>query len=178
VISDNISDTPRWYAIRTKPIQEFRAEANLLAWGIVTFAPRMKAKQFNQFTGRPTFCIKPLFSRYVFGRFDASRLLHKVCYTRGVDTVVCFNGEPTPIDDAAIALIQSRVGADGIVKLDDELQPGDRVIIKSGTFKGISGVFNRHLKDSERVTILLDSIQFQAKVTVDRQLVCREGVSL
>jgi transcriptional antiterminator RfaH len=169
---------PRWYAVRTRPREEFRAEANLLAWDVETFAPRLRERRVNQFTGLPTFFHKPLFSRYIFARFEAGRLLHKVYYTRGVQSIVSFGNEPIPVEDEAISLIQSRVGEDGFVRLCDELSPGDRVVIKDGSFKGIHGVFNRHLKDSERVMIMLDSINFQAHVTVDRQLVEKARPSL
>lgn len=176
--SEKAFDTPRWYAVRTRPKEESRAEVNLLAWDVETFAPRIREKRLNQFTGLPTFFQKPLFPRYIFARFEAGKLLHKVYYTRGVHSVVNLGNEPIPIEDEAIALIQSRIGEDGFVRLGDEFKPGDKVVIKDGSFKGISGVFNRHLKDSERVMILLDSINFQAKITVDRQLIKKANPSV
>ena len=178
MISEKEFDMLRWYAVRTKAKEELRAEMNLRAWGVETFAPRIREKRVNQFTGQPTFFNKPLFHRYIFARFDASKLLHKVYYTRGVHSVVSFCDQPIAIEDETIALIQARVGEDGLVRLGDEFKPGDRVMIREGSFKGIYGVFNRRLKDSERVMILLDSINFQANITVDRQIIEKARPSL
>jgi transcriptional antiterminator RfaH len=162
---------PRWYVVRTRPKEELRAEANLSAWGVETLAPRVRERRLNQFTGAPTFFSKPMFPRYIFARFEAEKLLHKVYYTRGIHSVLTFGDDPAPVEDEAIALIQSRIGADGFVKLEEELKPGDRVVIKDGAFQGLSGVFSRHLKDSERVQILLESISYQANVTVSQRSV-------
>lgn len=169
--SEETLQGPRWYVVRTRPKEELRAEMNLRAWGVETLAPRVRERRLNQFTGAPTFFSKPLFTRYIFARFEADKLLHKVYFTRGVHSVLSFGNDPAQVEDEAILLIQSRMGADGYVKLDAELKPGDRVVIKDGAFKGLSGVFNRHLKDSERVQILLESINYQANVTVSQRSV-------
>ena len=55
--------------------------------------------------------------------------------------------------------------------LSAELEAGDQVVIKDGRFKGFYGVFDRKIQDSERVRILLNTVNFQAHVVVDRELV-------
>ncbi|MGH9754026.1 MAG: transcription termination/antitermination NusG family protein, partial [Blastocatellia bacterium] len=83
-----VTDIPRWYAIQTHPKQENRAESNLKAWNVETFFPRIKDCRFNEFTGEPSYFIKPLFPGYLFSRFALNNLLHKVRFTRGVHSVV------------------------------------------------------------------------------------------
>src|SRR5258708_22354 len=133
----------RWYVLYTKAQEEDRAEKNLTAWGIETFYPKIKKKQFNQFTGKAIDFSRPLFPRYLFAKFDAERTLHKIYNTRGVGKVISFNCIPTPVDDEVIALIQSKVAADGSVRLNDELRRGDEVRINNGSLKGINGIFDR-----------------------------------
>lgn len=164
---------PRWYVVYTKPKEEDRADSNLSAWGIETFNPRIRERRYNQFNGNPTVWSKPLFPRYVFARFDADQLLHKIYFTRGVQSVVCFGDAPLSVDEEDIALIRQHVGKDGFVKMDDELKSGDRVAIESGPLKGLNGVFNRAIKDSDRVMILLTTINYQAQVSVERSLIQR-----
>src|SRR5215216_116169 len=113
--SPNQSQTPHWYAIHTKAKQEDRAVSNLIAWHIETFFPRLKESRCNEFTGQPTPLVKPLFPGYVFANFDASTMLHKVWFTRGVHSVVSFGGSPVPVSDEIISLIRSRIGQDGFV---------------------------------------------------------------
>jgi transcriptional antiterminator RfaH len=160
-----------WYAIHTRPNEENRAEMNLTAWGIATLAPKIKESRYNQFTGNPTYFTKSLFPRYLFARFDAETLLHKVHYTRGVQSVVSFNNGPLEVDDEAIALIQSRMDTDGFVTMWNEPGPGDEVTINNGSLKGLNGVFDERIKGTERVRIFLQAVSYQAHLTIDKALV-------
>ncbi len=164
---------PCWYAIHTKPRHENRAESNLRAWGVEIFAPKIRERNYNTYTGRATFVIKPLFSRYIFARFKASDLLHKVHFTRGVQGVVSFGGEPSPIDEDIIRVIQSRRGADGLIHIGDDLHPGDKVIIGEGPLQSFVGIFDGYCKDEERVSILLTTVNFQSRAIVERQSIRR-----
>jgi transcriptional antiterminator RfaH len=168
---ENAVEMPRWYAINTKPREEDRVDRNLTAWGVETFAPRVKQKRFNQFTGKATGVSQPLFPRYIFARFDVNKLLHKVYYTRGVRSVVSFNGSPVQIEDKIIELIQSQVDKDGFVQLGGEFKHGDEVMIRGGSLKGLNGIFERDMKDSGRVMILLRAINYQASIVVEKALV-------
>ena len=56
-------------------------------------------------------------------------------------SVVNFGNGPTSIDDDIIQLIQLRVGEDGLVKLDNDLNEGDPVMIDAGPLKKLVGVF-------------------------------------
>jgi transcriptional antiterminator RfaH len=161
-----VSDNPRWYAVHTKPRQEGRAESNLRAWGVEIFAPSIKERRRWASYGT-THAFKLLFPGYLFAHFDAGRMLHKVSLTRGVNEVVNFGGEPAAIDDSVIELIQSRVGEDGYIKIGEHFEPGDKVLIKDGPFANLDGVFERNIKSSDRVMILLAAVQYQSHVLVN-----------
>lgn len=156
-------DSTRWYAVQTKPKQVARAEANLRGWGVETLAPHVCESE------RSTRCegsrVTPLFFNYMFARFDAEAQLAKVRLTRGVQRVVGFGEYATPVDDAIIALIRSRIGSDGLVRLNG-LVPGDAVEIVDGPLRSIGGVFERHLRGTDRVLILLTTIGSPARVQV------------
>jgi transcription elongation factor/antiterminator RfaH len=164
-----------WYAIYTKPMEESRVELNLKSRGIETFAPKIKARRDNQFTGKPVYVTTPLFSRYTFAKFNLAASLHKVNFMRGVQYVVRFDGCPVVIDDEVIEIIRSRVNEKGFVRLDD-FQPGDKVIIKSGPFKNLTGIFNAALKDNERVSVFLTAVSYQNRVVVEKDLVLKVDV--
>lgn len=161
----------RWYAINTKLRDEDRVDRNLTAWGIKTFAPRIKKRRESPYHGKPIFISQSLFPRYIFAWFDAGQMLHKVYYTRGVQSVVSFNNKPLQIEEEIINLIQSRVDDKGFVRLDEELNPGEAVIVNDGSLKGIRGIFNRATNDFNRVEILLNAINYQATFIVEKEMV-------
>jgi transcription elongation factor/antiterminator RfaH len=165
-------ESPSWYALYTHPKQEARAHSNLLSWGVESFYPRLRERRLNQFSGASTYFAKPMFPRYVFAKFDAAAMLHKVWYTRGVSSVVSFgDGGPVPIPDEIMEMLHGRVGADGYVRLYDELKSGDNLVITAGPLKSFRGVFERHVKDGERVMLLLDTVNSQSRLSVERDLV-------
>jgi transcriptional antiterminator RfaH len=168
---DDVGDRPTWFAICTNAKQEDRAYNNLHAWGVECFNPKIKEYRRNQFTGVATQMPKPLFPRYIFARFSATRSLHKISYTRGVQRVVSFDDKPTPIDDEVIALLQARVDPDGFMQVGEPLKPGDKVRVKDGPWKALVGVVERELKSNERIMILLDSLKFQSRLTIERDWV-------
>jgi transcriptional antiterminator RfaH len=165
----------RWYVIYTKTNEEDRADKNLAAWGLETFYPRIRQKTVNEFTSKAIYFPRPLFPKYTFARFSAETLLHKVSNTRGVQRVLSIDYAPVPVDDEIIALIQSRVDENGFVSLDKSFKHGDEVRIKDGSLKGMNGIFDRTMKDKNRVLIFLTAINYQASVVVERDLVQLAG---
>jgi len=167
---------PPWFVIQTKPSEEVRAQANLSAWGLQTFAPLRRVSKVNQFTGKPSFFSKPLFPRYIFARFDPDLFWHKVSYTRGVQKVLSFGLGPVPVSEQTIEAIRARMDRDGYVRIGEDFEPGERVRIKHGSWRGVEGIFDSRITDSERVKILLTSIKYQASITVPGEMVERAYV--
>jgi len=166
-----------WYVVHTHPKQEDRAEFNLQAWKVETFKPSFRERRSHPFTGEPFYVTKPLFTRYIFARFDLESHYHKIRFTRGIHSLVSFGGNPIPVDDEIINAIRSRTGKDGLVKIGGDLRPGDAVEIKDGPLKGFTGIFEREMKESERVMVLLDTVNYQARVQIEGDLLSRAKAS-
>jgi transcriptional antiterminator RfaH len=165
------TDIPFWYAIHARPKQENRAESNLKAWNVETFFPRVRGCRFNEYTGEPSYFIKPLFPGYLFARFALDDLLHKIRFTRGIHSIVCIGGEPVPVDEMVIEIIAAQIDEAGFVKIGSGLEPGVKVLIQAGPFKGLTGIFERETTATDRIKILLDCVSFQARVEVARKQV-------
>ncbi|HEX8559979.1 MAG TPA: transcription termination/antitermination NusG family protein [Pyrinomonadaceae bacterium] len=161
----------RWHVIHTKPNQEARAESNLRAWNVEAFAPKVKESRFKLHTGERTHVIKPLFPGYIFAHFDADKMLHKIHFTRGVHCVVHFGEKATPVDDEVIRLIQSQVAEDGFIRLGEDFKRGDKVVIKDGPFTGLNGIFERRVKDMDRVMVLLTAVKYQSRILTESALI-------
>lgn len=167
---DEVNEQRSWFLIHTKPRQEDRAISNLRAWKVETFSPQVRQVRVNQFTGVRTHFVKPLFSRYIFARFNLERLFHKVCFSRGVHELVSFGDGPVEVDESIIAVVRAQIGKDGFVSLSDDLKPGHKVVIEDGVLKNFTGVFEREMQDSDRVELLLHTVSYQARVQIERRL--------
>ena len=162
-----------WYAVRTKARQEERAENNLKAWSVDTYLPKVAEHGNSYSRGQFSLIVKPLFPRYLFARFKADELLHKVHYTRGVESVVCFGGGPLQVDDDIIELLKNQSGTDGYVRIGESLKAGDRVRVLDGPLKNFVGIFEGKVSGRERVAILLTTVSFQSRVLIERQKIKR-----
>src|SRR4030095_9865876 len=101
-MSGATADTLSWYVIHTHPKQEDRADGNLKTIGLETLAPRLRVDKFNEFSGKLSQLVRPLFPGYIFGRFVYNEQFHRVRYTRGVHSLVSFNNTPAPVDRKSV----------------------------------------------------------------------------
>jgi transcription elongation factor/antiterminator RfaH len=168
--NDAIDNHTRWYVIHTHSKQENRAGSNLRVLGIPIFDPKIRERRYNQFSVAPTYVTKPLFPSYIFAQFKVNDLYHKVRFTRGVYSVVSFGEGPTPIAEEVIMLIRSNI-EDGFVRIDEGIRPGDRIMIKDGPLKNFAGIFEREMKGTDRIRILLENVSYQAHIEIERDMV-------
>jgi len=168
--SEPMSGAIAWYAIHTRPNQETRASENLRAWLVETFSPKIKIRRSNHLK-RAAHVISHLYPSYIFARFEAASLLHKIQFTRGVNRVVSFGTVPTPVDDRIIEIIKAQTNHDGFVHIGEKLKYGDKVIVEDGPFRDFTGTFESEMNESERVRILLTTIGYQAHIQLDRDAV-------
>jgi transcription antitermination factor NusG len=140
---------------------------------VETLNPKLRGRRISSVNGQVNYAGKPLFSHYIFAHFDAESLLQKVCFTRGVHGVISFGGVPAAVDESVIKLIKVQMDADGFVKLADDFKAGDKVLIKSGPLKNFVGVFERQMKHSERVAILLTTVNYQSRAVVMKEMIMK-----
>lgn len=140
---------------------------------VETFSPKIKVRRSNRLSGASSYVTSHFYPSYIFARFTAARLLHRIQFTRGVIRVVSFGAVPTPVDDRIIDIIKAQVNEDGFVQIDEKLKYGDKVIVEDGPFRYFAGTFESEMSESERVRILLTTIGYQAHIQLDRELVKR-----
>jgi transcriptional antiterminator RfaH len=163
---DHPSESMCWYAVRTKPKQETRAELNLHARGIEVLAPKVREPHSHRKSTALSYAITPLFPGYLFARFAAAALLAKVRLTRGVQGVVGFGEYATAVDDAIVELIRGRIQQDGFVRIE-EPRPGEMVTVVAGPLRTLTGVFERR-RGHDRAVILLGILgaQMHAEIPI------------
>ncbi len=174
MVTEGTHNNSCWYVVRARPKQEDRADLNLRTLEIETFNPKLRERRSNPYINQPQYSNKPLFPGYIFARFEAEKMLTKVCFTRGVRSVVNFGNGPVQVDDDAIHFIKSYVDKDSYISLTESLRSGDKVAIANGPFKNLSGIFERKVKATNRVLILLSAIGYQVHVELERDFVHKE----
>jgi len=142
-----------WHVVHTKPRQEAIAEVFLSQSGIETFYPKIAPG-------------KPLFTGYIFTKFDEETQQRLVKYSKGVGSIVSFGDKPALVDESLIEAMKARI-KDGFVHLDPpSFKKGEKVEIKEGPLEGVSGIFDSRVKDSDRVVILLNAIASQSRMVI------------
>ncbi|MFH2108285.1 MAG: transcription termination/antitermination NusG family protein [Chrysiogenia bacterium] len=158
-----------WFIVNCKPKQEFDAERNLRTLAINVYLPvyNKKIKKNKTKIDR----VAPLFSGYLFARFDIHDFYQKVKYTKGVKTILGYNEYLWTIADEKIRDIQSRENNGLVVlrKREESFSKGDKILIDEGDFEGWEGIFQEELPDRERAIILLTNIKFSSKLILPKK---------
>ena len=84
---------------------------------------------------------------------------------------------PVPIEDNIIEFIMEQTGEDGLIRVEEELKRGDRVTVKNGLLGELSGIFEREIKGTDRVRILLNAINYQASIVIPKEHVRKQTAS-
>jgi transcriptional antiterminator RfaH len=155
-----------WYAIYTKPKAEDAVSRKLRQAGIEVYNPRLRVKKYLQNQYRQV--IEPLFPCYLFAQFEPDKYLWIITYTRGVKRVLGSKTEPWPVAEEVIDFIRSHEKDGLIIRQCDDIRDGDSVKIAEGPLAGLTGIFKQIIKGTERVILLLNAIEYQARVIVER----------
>jgi len=90
---------------------------------------------------------------------------------------VSFGNGPVPVEDEIIAFIKEQTGKDGVIRIGEELKRGDLVTVKNGLVGELSGIFDREIKGTDRVRILLNAINYQASIVIPKEHVRKRTAS-
>ncbi len=130
-------EPPRWLVLRVKPRAEKKVYERLLEKGIETFLPLHK--EVRRWSDRRKWVEEPLFRGYVFVHVTPLEE-HRALYTQGVTRYVQFEGKPAVVREEEIASIKYLLEKGVPLKVVDEhFEPGDRVQITWGAFRGMEG---------------------------------------
>ncbi|MFQ6084581.1 MAG: transcription termination/antitermination protein NusG, partial [Candidatus Aminicenantia bacterium] len=148
------------YVINTKPKKELLVEKIFEKVGIEVYNPKIPEN------GK----VKAFSPDYIFSRFELPQNYRLIKYARGVKKIIENEDGPIPLADEIIKEIKSREVNELIAfkVLKKEPKIGDEIEIEEGPFKGFRGIFEREMDDLEQVIILLQMINYQARLLIDR----------
>jgi transcriptional antiterminator RfaH len=131
------SDAGRWYPVYTYPRAEKKACLALLNKGIETYLPLQR--QLKQWSDRKKWVEEPLIKSYLFVHI-AEHEQTEVLMTKGISRFIYFSGKITPMPDKQIEELKLLMASPYELEITEEnLQPGENIIIKAGPLKGMTG---------------------------------------
>lgn len=163
-----IKEQACWFVIHTKPRQQHIAENHLQNQQFEVFLPRcaVEKRKQHQIVSQ----IEPYFTRYLFVRFNESQDdWGSIRSTRGVSSLVRFNGRPCSVPQRLISMLRANENTDGLQQVSKESwKPGDEVEIEEKPFAGYRCIFEA-ARSSDRVAVLLNIIGKQTRAVIDKQ---------
>jgi transcription antitermination factor NusG len=158
----------RWFVARVHPNRENSAQFNLNRLGFRSFAPRVKRTVRHARKSRDV--LAPLFPGYIFLILDLSRdRWRTVNSTFGVASLIMGLEHPMPVPYGVVEGLLMTENS-GVVRLDNDLEIGQKVRILSGPF---ADALCRlvHLDDRGRVRVLLELMGTEVTAELDRSYV-------
>jgi transcriptional antiterminator RfaH len=160
-----------WYVVQSKPREEERAKHFLTGKGFHVYLPQMEVVCIRGFHSGVR--IKPLFPRYLFCCFQKSdETLAQVKWTKGVSKILPVSANPYPVEYELVDSIRNLEQKDGIIR-KQPLKRYDRIRISRGPMRDILGIFEHWTSDKGRVRVLLNFINYQARVELHHSMVER-----
>lgn len=166
-----------WICARTKPKHEHIAAANLRKqMPVEVFLPRLRIERMTRrglVRGN-----EPLFPCYLFVRCVVEERLNEIKRINGINTVVHFANQIPRIEDSVIEELRSCFDREESLTVDDQLDPGDEVVIAEGAFTGMNALVLRAMAAGKRVQVLLEVLGRATPVEVARHSVVKHKNSL
>ncbi|MGI8960322.1 MAG: UpxY family transcription antiterminator [Bryobacteraceae bacterium] len=154
-----------WYGLRTKSKHEHVTARALAGQGYESYVPMHHRRR--QWSDRVVDSEQPLFSGYVFCRFDTQQR-QPIATTVGVVSVVSFGNGPVAIADSEIEAVQTLLRSGVAAQTCPFICEGQQVRINRGALEGLQGILVQN-KSEWRVVVSVTMLQRSISVEVDRE---------
>ena len=159
--------TPSWYVLHTKSRFENVVFEGLSGKDLDVFLPKVKVKSKRR--DRRMMIRVPLFPGYLFVKTDLNPYRHlDIVKTIGAVRLIGTKQGPVPVPEETVESLRIMVATDHPVITGSRLKKGDRVMVVSGPFAGVTGTFVRY-RGKERVVVHIEALGQHAGVDVDEK---------
>ncbi|MBI1867914.1 MAG: transcription antiterminator NusG [Methylocystis sp.] len=161
-----VTETARWYVVRSLPRDETRAESQLLAQGFRIFLPRVNKTVRHARKMRTV--IVPVFPTYMFAVLDLQKdRWRSVNGTFGVASLIMAGERPEPVPHGVVEQLLDYTDEAGIARFERNLREGQAIRVTMGPFARVLGRLER-LDANGRVRVLLDIMGGKVPALLDR----------
>jgi transcription antitermination factor NusG len=160
-------DTFPWYALQVRPRFEKQVASTLASKGFEGFLPLYRNR--SRWSDRIKEVELPLFSGYLFCRFDINKRL-PILVTPGVMKVVGIGKIAHPVEDDEIAALQAITLSGLQAEPRSYLNIGEKVRIGIGPLAGVEGIL-LGVKGSNRLIVSVGLLQRSVSVEISESWV-------
>jgi transcription antitermination factor NusG len=161
------SQVLNWFAVRVKSNRERNVAESLRGKGLEEFLPLYKTRR--QWSDRVAEVHLPLFSGYVFSRFDPHNRL-TVLQIPGVVSIVSCGRDLIPVEEREIQALRTIARAGVPAAPWPFLQAGQRVRVTYGALRDVEGLVTE-VKNQHRLVVSVGLLQRSVAVEIDRDCV-------
>jgi len=153
-----------WYVLHTKSRFENVVTDGLWKKSIEVFLPKITVRSKRR--DRKAMIRVPLFPGYLFVKTDLAPESHlEIVKTAGAVRLIGSKQGPVSVPEETIDSLKIMVTGDHTVTTGDSLKKGDKVLVVSGPFVGVTGTFIRY-GGKGRVIVNIEALGQYAGVEV------------
>ncbi|MDF2433967.1 MAG: transcriptional antiterminator RfaH [Mucilaginibacter sp.] len=164
------TEVVKWYPVYTQPRAEKKACQALLNKGIETYLPLHR--QIRQWSDRKKWVEEPFIKSYLFvhiKEFEQTEVL----MTKGIARFIYFSGSIAAMPDRQIQELKLLMASPYELEITEEnLQPGEKIIIKAGPLKGLTGEIISY-RSQKQLVLRLENLGYSIIVNMAASLINR-----
>lgn len=148
-------DTGKWYPVYTNPRAEKKAYQSLINKGVEAYLPLQR--QLKKWSDRKKWVEEPFIKSYLFVHIKEYEQT-EVLMTKGIARFLYFGGRITAMPDRQIEQLKLLIASPFELEITEEnLQPGEKIIIKAGPLKGMTGEIISY-RSQKQLALRLESL--------------------
>ncbi|MBS1519709.1 MAG: UpxY family transcription antiterminator [Bacteroidetes bacterium] len=160
----------KWYPVYTHPKAEKKAHQALLDKGIETYLPLRR--QLKQWSDRKKWIDEPFIKSYLFVHITQQEQT-EVLMTKGITRFIYFSGKVTSMPDKQIEDLKLLMTSAVELEITEEnLLPGERIVLKAGPLKGMVGEIISY-RSQKQLALRLESLGCSVIIHVAASLIDR-----
>jgi len=164
------TDTRKWYPVCTNPRAEKKACQALINKGLETYLPLHR--QLKQWSDRKRWVEEPLIKSYLFVHINENEQT-EVLMTKGVSRFIYFSGRITSMPQKQIDELKLLMASPFELEItEDNLQPGEKIIIKAGPLKGLTGEIIS-MRSQKQLVLRLENLGYSIIIHIAASLIDR-----
>jgi len=164
------NDTNKWYPVYTNPRAEKKACQALTNKGFETYLPLHR--QLKQWSDRKKWIEEPFIKSYLFVHIKEHQQT-EVLMTKGISRFIYFSGKVASMPQRQIDELKLVMASPFELEITEEnLQPGEKVIIKAGPLKGLTGEIVSY-RSQKQLALRLENMGYSIIIHIAASLLNR-----
>ncbi len=165
-----LNDHKKWYPVYTNPRAEKKAFEQLQKKGITCYLPLQKT--LKQWSDRKKWVEEPLLKSYIFV-FTALSEQQLVLQTPGISRFIYFSGKIATVPEKQLDDLKLLLLTEQDLEVSSEIfETGEKVEIKAGTLKGMSGELVNH-RGNQKFIVRLQHLGYSILVEISAKMLIK-----